>query len=169
MPGFRSTKGALILAALTLFFLLPSVAGFYTDWLWFKEVGYEAVFSRRISTSFGIGTAVFLVAFIILWANITFALTSLTQPYVMFGATAQGQPVLFNRGQVRRVATIVASLAALVLANLGTLCAEFAGASQQSNAVDRSAGAGQADHQAIWHVLRPSATAAARRTGTSPS
>jgi uncharacterized membrane protein (UPF0182 family) len=97
-------------------FLLPSVAGFYTDWLWFREVGYEQVFSRRISTSFGVGTVVFLAAFIALWANITFALTALTQPYVMFGSTAQGQPVLFNRGQVRRVATMVASLAALVLA-----------------------------------------------------
>jgi uncharacterized membrane protein (UPF0182 family) len=116
VPGFRSTRGALILAALTLFFLLPSVAGFYTDWLWFKEVGYEPVFSKRISTSFSIGTVVFLIAFIVLWGNITFALAALTQPYVMFGSSAQGQPVLFNRGQVRRVATIVASLAALVLA-----------------------------------------------------
>lgn len=116
MPGFRSTRGALILAALTLFFLLPSVAGFYTDWLWFKEVGYEGVFSRRISTSFSTGTVVFLVAFIVLWGNIIYALGSLTQPYVMFGATAQGQPVMFNRRQVRRVATMIASLAALILA-----------------------------------------------------
>ncbi len=116
MPGFRNPRGALILAALTLFFLLPSVAGFYTDWLWFKEVGYEALFSRRLSVQFGIGTSAFLISFIVLWSNITIALGSLTQPYVMFGATAQGQPVLFNRRQVRRVATIIASLAALVLA-----------------------------------------------------
>ena len=116
MPAFRNPRAVLILAALTLFFLLPSVAGFYTDWLWFKEVGYEAVFSRRISVSFGVGTAVFLAAFLVLWTNITIALGSLTQPYVMFGATAQGQPVMFNRGQVRRIATVVASLAALVVA-----------------------------------------------------
>ncbi len=116
MPGFRSPKGALILAAVTLFFLLPSVAGFYTDWLWFKEVGYEALFTRRLSVSFGVGTAVFLVAFIVLWGNMALALASLTQPYVMVGSTAQGQPILFNRAQVRRVATVVASLAALVLA-----------------------------------------------------
>ncbi len=116
MPGLRNPRGALILGALTLFFLLPSVAGFYTDWLWFKEVGYEAVFTRRLSVQFGIGTAVFLVSFIVLWINITIALGSLTQPYVMFGPGAQGQPVLFNRLQIRRVSTIVASLAALVLA-----------------------------------------------------
>ena len=116
MPGLRNPRGALILAALTLFFLLPSAAGFYTDWLWFNEVGYQAVFSRRLSVQFGIGTSVFLISFIVLWVNMTIALASLTQPYVMFGATAQGQPVLFNRQQVRRVATLVASLASLVLA-----------------------------------------------------
>jgi uncharacterized membrane protein (UPF0182 family) len=112
----RSSRGALILTAVTLFFLLPSVAGFYTDWLWFSEVGYEALFTKRLSVSFGVGTVVFLIAFFVLWANVTMAFAAMTQPYVSFGATAQGQPILFNRVQVRRFATIVATLAALVLA-----------------------------------------------------
>jgi hypothetical protein len=90
VPGLRSPKGALILSAVTLFFLLPSVAGFYTDWLWFKEVGYEALFTRRLSVSFGVGTVVFIVAYIVLWLNVTLAVGSLTQPYVMVGSTAQG-------------------------------------------------------------------------------
>jgi uncharacterized membrane protein (UPF0182 family) len=105
-----------ILAAVTLLFLLPSAAGFYTDWLWFKEVGYAEIFTRRLSVSFAIGTVTFLVAFLVLWTNVTVAFGALTQPYVMVGATAQGQPILFNRAQVRRIGTLLASLAALVLA-----------------------------------------------------
>jgi uncharacterized membrane protein (UPF0182 family) len=112
----RIPKGALILAAVTLFFLLPSAAGFYTDWLWFLEVGYGEIFTRRLSVSFAIGTAAFLVSFVVLWTNMTLALGSLTQPYVTFGATAQGQPILFSRVQVRRFATLLASLIALILA-----------------------------------------------------
>ncbi|HSL22005.1 MAG TPA: UPF0182 family protein [Vicinamibacterales bacterium] len=116
MPRLRITKGVLILAVLILLFLLPSTASFYTDWLWFKEVGFEALFTRRLKVSFAIGTTVFVVAFVVLWVNVRLALGSLTQPYVVVGATAQGQPILFNRVQVRRFATIIASLAALVLA-----------------------------------------------------
>jgi uncharacterized membrane protein (UPF0182 family) len=92
------------------------VAGFYTDWLWFQEVGYQALFARRLSVSFAVGTTVFLIAFVVLWVNVTIAVAALTQPYVMVGSTAQGQPILFNRQQVRRFATIVATLVALVLA-----------------------------------------------------
>jgi uncharacterized protein len=116
LPGLRFTRGALLLTALALFFLLPSAAALYTDWLWFQEVGYAAVFTKRLSVSFGIGTVTFLVAFVVLFGNIMLALGSLTQPYVMIGATAQGQPVLFTRAQIRRFATLAATLAALVLA-----------------------------------------------------
>jgi len=116
VPGLRNPRGALILAALTLFFLLPSAAGFYTDWLWFKEVGYEELFAKRLRVSFTVGTVVFGLAFVTLWANIMLALSALTEPYVMVGATAQGQPIFFNRQQVRKIATVVASLASLVLA-----------------------------------------------------
>src|SRR5688572_23853867 len=105
-----------VLTLLALFFLLPSVALFYTDWLWFKEVGYEAIFARRLRTSFLTAVAVFVAAFVVLWANAVVALSVLTQPYVVVASTAQGQPILFNRAQVRRAATVVATLAALVMA-----------------------------------------------------
>ena len=28
---------------------IPALAEFYTDWLWFKELGYEPVFLRSLS------------------------------------------------------------------------------------------------------------------------
>src|SRR5579871_665942 len=40
---------ALAAMALLLFFILPSVVQFYTDWLWFGEVGYQSVFLRTLN------------------------------------------------------------------------------------------------------------------------
>jgi uncharacterized protein len=112
----RLFRPAVVVAGLVVVFLVPSAAAFYTDWLWFKEVGYEAVFASRLRMSFLTGLAVFLVAFAALWANALVALSVLTQPYVVIASTAQGQPILFNRGQVRRAATIIATIAALGMA-----------------------------------------------------
>jgi hypothetical protein len=112
----RLIRTALFLTLFALFLLVPSVAAFYTDWLWFKEVGYEAIFQRRLTTAFMTGVTVFAAAYAVLWANALFALSLLTQPYVVLAATAQGQPIMFNRRQVRRTATAIASLAALVMA-----------------------------------------------------
>src|SRR5437773_1801396 len=36
----------LALIALALLFVVPSAAAYYTDWLWFRELGYERVFLR---------------------------------------------------------------------------------------------------------------------------
>ncbi|HEX2339141.1 MAG TPA: UPF0182 family protein [Vicinamibacterales bacterium] len=112
----RLFRPTIILVGLSLVFLLPSAAAFYTDWLWFKEVGFEAVFAKRLRTSFLTAGVVFTVAFAGLWTNALVALSVLTQPYVVIASTAQGQPILFNRAQVRRAATIIATVAALAMA-----------------------------------------------------
>ncbi|HEX2445322.1 MAG TPA: UPF0182 family protein [Vicinamibacterales bacterium] len=112
----RSLRSAAVLIGLALVFLLPSAAAFYTDWLWFTEVGYTDVFARRLRISFLTGGVVFAAAFVVLWANALVALSVLTQPYVVIASTAQGQPILFNRPQVRRAATIVATIAAIAMA-----------------------------------------------------
>jgi uncharacterized protein len=112
----RLLRPTIILVGLSVVFLLPSAAAFYTDWLWFKEVGFEAIFARRLRTSFLTGGVVFAVAFAGLWTNALVALSVLTQPYVVIASTAQGQPILFNRAQVRRAATIIATVAALAMA-----------------------------------------------------
>ena len=112
----RLFRPTIVLVGLSIVFLLPSVAAFYTDWLWFKEVGFEAVFAKRLRMSFLTGGVVFAAAFAALWANARLALSVLTQPYVVIASSAQGQPILFNRPQVRRAATIIATVAALAMA-----------------------------------------------------
>ena len=44
----RSLPGLLLVAALLLF-IVPTAVGFYTDWLWFRELGYEGVFLRSLN------------------------------------------------------------------------------------------------------------------------
>src|SRR6185436_9040018 len=46
---------------------------FYTDWLWFGEVGYTDVFWTTLSLRGTLFTAVAVGVLIFLWANLTFA------------------------------------------------------------------------------------------------
>jgi uncharacterized protein len=53
--------------------VVAQVVPFYTDWLWFGEVGYTNVFWTVLSLRGGLFTAVALGVLIFLWANLTFA------------------------------------------------------------------------------------------------
>ena len=44
-----STRLVCVLIALLLA-LLPPFAGFYTEWLWFGETGYQSVFLKSLAT-----------------------------------------------------------------------------------------------------------------------
>jgi uncharacterized membrane protein (UPF0182 family) len=63
----------LALAALLLF-LWPGMAGFYAEWFWFKEVGYEKVFLSVLQTKLALGVVVALIAAFIIWLNLKLAL-----------------------------------------------------------------------------------------------
>jgi hypothetical protein len=39
------TPGILVIVV-GLLFVVPSAVGYYTDWLWFRELGYDSVFLR---------------------------------------------------------------------------------------------------------------------------
>src|SRR5688500_2055928 len=53
--------------------VLAQVVPFYTDWLWFGEVGYQNVFWSILSLRGGLFTAVTVGVLVFLWANLTFA------------------------------------------------------------------------------------------------
>ena len=53
--------------------VLAQVVPFYTDWLWFGEVGYQNVFWSILSLRGGLFTAVTVAVLVFLWANLTFA------------------------------------------------------------------------------------------------
>ncbi|HKV45141.1 MAG TPA: UPF0182 family protein, partial [bacterium] len=63
----RRTLLALLVALLVL---LPGLARMYTEWLWFGEVGYRAVFWVPIVSGTAVAFAAALSVFVILWVNV---------------------------------------------------------------------------------------------------
>lgn len=60
--------------AILLFVLLPGMASFYSDWLWFKEVGFENVFLTVLRMKFILGLIGGLLAALFLWLNLKLAI-----------------------------------------------------------------------------------------------
>ena len=53
---------ALLVAAVLLFLAGPSLVRFYTDWLWFGEVGYQHVFLTMLRSQGTLFTITFVLA-----------------------------------------------------------------------------------------------------------
>ena len=51
----RSLRLTILIIAALLFFLGPSLIAYYTDWLWFGEVGYRSIYSKMLTVQFGAG------------------------------------------------------------------------------------------------------------------
>ncbi|MBI3456022.1 MAG: UPF0182 family protein [Candidatus Rokubacteria bacterium] len=66
----RSRRGALLAIALVVLIAVLEAVPFYTDWLWFEEVGYEAVFLRVVALRGALFLAVGLFSFVFLWTNL---------------------------------------------------------------------------------------------------
>ncbi|HEV8307837.1 MAG TPA: UPF0182 family protein [Methylomirabilota bacterium] len=66
----RTSRGTLLVIALVALFLLLEAVPFYTDWLWFQEVGYEGVFLGVVGLRGALFLVVGLVSFAFLGANL---------------------------------------------------------------------------------------------------
>jgi uncharacterized membrane protein (UPF0182 family) len=64
---------ALLVAVVVVLGVVAQVVPFYTDWLWFGEVGYTGVFWTILSLRSALFTAVAVGVLVFLWANLTFA------------------------------------------------------------------------------------------------
>src|SRR5437762_3285446 len=109
-----------VLGILLLLFLGgPSLLRFYTDWLWFGEVGYQQVFTTIVRSEASLFTFVFVISVIWLVFNLRLGLGSVGEGRPIF-TTQQGMEVaLPGRQQLR---TIVSAIA-MVLSGLIALYA----------------------------------------------
>jgi len=105
----------LILAVVLLLFIVPSSVEYYTDWLWFRELGYEGVFLRTLNAQFAVFAATFVAAFLILFVNLRIARASITRPHVMLGTGADGRAIAVQTGPLARLALPVAVIVAAAL------------------------------------------------------
>ena len=93
---------------------IPATAEFYTDWLWFQEVGYEQVFLRALAARSLVTTVTGAVVFALLAMNLLTALRTL-RPRPFMIATPQGpQTVMMDPSSIRPMALAVAALVALL-------------------------------------------------------
>jgi uncharacterized protein len=99
-----------------LFFVLPSISTFLVDWLWFTELGYEAVFVRTLSSKAMVGSVVFVLAFLWLAAHLRHALRAASAAPTSFTTREGFTIVLPTRDQLRPLAMLAAAAGAGLLA-----------------------------------------------------
>lgn len=81
--GRRSRPRWLVVAAAVAFLLIiawPAWANFYTDWLWFKDLGYQTIFSTMLATRGALGLTVGLAAGLFALLNFRWALRQSQEP-----------------------------------------------------------------------------------------
>jgi uncharacterized membrane protein (UPF0182 family) len=91
-----------------LFFAGPSLIRFYTDWLWFGEVGYQQVFLTVLRAQGTLFTIVFVVAAVWLTVNLRLALGALRDLRPVFTTREGIQVPLPGRQQLRTIVSAVA-------------------------------------------------------------
>jgi hypothetical protein len=113
----RPSLGILIAGAIFFLFLAgPSLVSFYTEWLWYQEIGYQQVYTRTLTAQGTLFTIVFAIAAVWLAVNLRTALASLGDNHPTL-ITRQGVEVpLPGRRQLQHLASAVAIVVALLIA-----------------------------------------------------
>jgi uncharacterized membrane protein (UPF0182 family) len=93
-PRRRGRRGLYIVAVLVLIFLITFLARFYTDVLWFREVGLTSVLFKSLSTQFIVGVVVGALVGLIVWVNLLLASRfAPPYPFSRFEAGGRGDPM----------------------------------------------------------------------------
>jgi uncharacterized membrane protein (UPF0182 family) len=108
---------ALLLLAVLLFLAGPSLVRFYTDWLWFGEVGYQRVFLTMLQSQGGLFTITFVLATAWLAVNLNVALKAIGNVRPVF-TTREGIQVTLPGGQQLRSLALGAALLLAALIGL---------------------------------------------------
>ena len=77
----RPRRGFFIVAFIVLFVASGAISRFYTDVLWFQEVGFSSVLWTSLTTQFGLGIGVALLTALVVWGNLRLA-QALAPPYL---------------------------------------------------------------------------------------
>jgi hypothetical protein len=106
----------LIVLAVVLLFVVPSAVEYYTDWLWFRELGFEGVFLRTINTQVIVFAATFVSVFVVLAFNLGLARRTFTRPQIVLGTGVDGRAIALEGKRLARIANWVSAGVALILA-----------------------------------------------------
>jgi hypothetical protein len=102
-----------VLAAVIVLLGLPAFAEFYTDWLWFEELGYEQVFIRSLTARSTVTALAGLVVFAALAGNLAIAFRAL-RPWQFTVVTPEGpRPITMDPTRFRPLVMVAAGLVGL--------------------------------------------------------
>lgn len=107
---------SVFLLAILLLLVLPSAIGYYTDWLWFTEVGYQSVFLRTLNAQGLVFSATFCAVVAFLYFNLRIATRSLTRPHVVLGTGVDGRPIAIEGRRLSGLARWLSVGLALLIA-----------------------------------------------------
>jgi uncharacterized membrane protein (UPF0182 family) len=111
----RPLRIVVLVVAALIFFMGPSIIRYYTDWLWFGELGYQPIFVAMLRAQTTLFTIVFAVSALWLAANLNLALRAVGDARPVF-TTPQGlEVVLPGRQQLRGIALGLATLVAILI------------------------------------------------------
>src|SRR5688500_12184310 len=111
----RSVRVIVIALFALIFFAGPSLVRFYTDWLWFGEVGYQFVFATMLRSQGTLFTIAFGVTLVWLALNLRLAVASIGELRPVFTTREGLQVALPNRRQLATLATVVAAVVAILV------------------------------------------------------
>ena len=107
---------ALLLLAFLTFMVGPSLVRFYTDWLWFGEMGYQPVFLTMLQSQGTLFVITFLIAALWLAVNLRTAAKAVGDLRPVF-TTREGMQIALPGGrQLRSIALGVSVVLAIVIA-----------------------------------------------------
>lgn len=116
MPPIRFVRGLLLVGAALLFFVVPMLVSFATDWLWFQEVGYVPVFVTAFTARAAVAVLAFLIALAWLVLNVRHALEGLSAEPLTITTPEGFHIVLPTRDQLRPLAMAAVAAVALLMA-----------------------------------------------------
>lgn len=112
----RSARFIVLAVLAGLIFAGPSLVRFYTDWLWFGEVGYRQVFLAMLRAQGTLFTIVFAASAAWLTVNLRTALSAVGTVRHVFTTREGLELPMPNPGQLRVIASAVAVIVSVLVA-----------------------------------------------------
>src|SRR5688500_18573525 len=111
----RSVRVIVLAIFALIFFGGPSLVRFYTDWLWFGEVGYQFVYATMLRSQGTLFTITFVSALIWLALNLRTAIATIGDLRPVFTTREGLQVALPGRRQLGMLANAAAAVVALLI------------------------------------------------------
>ncbi len=115
VPIRRTSPAVFLIAGALAFLFVPSMSGFFADLWWFREIGYEVVFIRELTTRIALFVGAGLVAAVMLLGNLRYAQRGVVPETVAVQLGTSGQ-TLDVTASVRRFSKPVAIALSIFMA-----------------------------------------------------